>query len=343
MKETIDEKYMRRALELAKFGAGFVSPNPMVGAVIVAPDGSIIGEGWHRRYGGPHAEVNAVASVLPKDEYLLPDSTIYVSLEPCSHYGKTPPCSNLLIEKKLKRVVTGMSDPFKEVSGRGVRMLRDAGIEVVENVLEEECRELNRRFITAHTLHRPHIQLKWAQSFDGYIAAIDNNGKGIPVTLSNPLSLVEMHRERALADAILAGTGTIISDNPSLTTRLFPGRSPRPVVFPSDRIAEDAAVMQRGPIILDVTGSLEEKISRLYSRYGITSLIVEGGATTLHKFINDRLFDEIRVEISTLRLGKGIAAPAIANDLILTENRRIRENSILRFRSADSPVLPRTC
>ncbi|MDE6339807.1 MAG: bifunctional diaminohydroxyphosphoribosylaminopyrimidine deaminase/5-amino-6-(5-phosphoribosylamino)uracil reductase RibD, partial [Muribaculaceae bacterium] len=215
-------KYMRRALELARNGAGFVSPNPMVGAVIVAPDGRIIGEGWHARYGGPHAEVNAVAAVRPEDEPLLPQSTIYVTLEPCSHYGKTPPCSKLLIEKKLKRVVIGMKDPFKEVQGRGIKMLRDAGIEVVENVLEDECRALNRRFITAHERKRPYVQLKWAESADGFIAAVSPEGKPVPVKFSTPETLVEMHRERALADAIMVGTNTLLADDPSLTSRLWP-------------------------------------------------------------------------------------------------------------------------
>lgn len=332
----IDEKYMRRAIELARHGAGFVSPNPMVGAVIVTPDGKIIGEGWHRRHGGPHAEVNAIASVKPEDEHLLPVSTIYVSLEPCSHYGKTPPCSKLLIEKRLKRVVIGMLDPFKEVSGRGVRMLRDAGIEVVENVLENECRDLNKRFVTAHTLHRPYIQLKWAQSADGFIAATNDTGKGIPVNLSNPLSLVEMHSERALADAILIGTNTILSDNPSLTTRFFPGHSPRPVIFDSERIPENATVLQRDPIILDPAKTLEENVSELYSRHAVTALMVEGGAETLRNFIETGLFDEIRVEISPKLIHTGITAPAIPSDLILTENRKIRGNTLLRLRKAQA-------
>lgn len=334
--EEVEEKYMRRAIELAAHGAGFVSPNPMVGAVIVAPDGRIIGEGWHRRYGGPHAEVNAIASVKPEDEHLLPASTIYVSLEPCSHYGKTPPCSKLLIEKRLKRVVIGMLDPFKEVSGRGVRMLREAGIEVVENVLENECRDLNKRFVTAHTLHRPYIQLKWAQSGDGFIAAADHTGKGIPVSLSNPLSLVEMHSERALADAILVGTNTILSDNPSLTTRLFPGRSPRPVIFGSERIPENASVLQRDPIILDPKKSLEENISELYSHHSITSLMVEGGAKTLRTFIETGLFDEIRLEISPKLIHSGIPAPSIPSGIVMTESRKIRGNALLRFRLAST-------
>ena len=322
------EYYMHRAIELARKGAGFVSPNPMVGAVIVAPGGRIIGEGWHRRYGGPHAEVNAVASVRAEDEILLPESTIYVSLEPCSHYGKTPPCSKLLIEKRFRRAVIGMRDPFKEVSGRGIAMLREAGIEVIENVLEKECRHLNRRFITAHTLHRPYIQLKWAQSADGYIAAINAQGGGIPVKLSDPLTSVEMHRERAMADAILAGTNTIISDNPSLTTRLWPGRSPRPVIFASERIPVDAEILKHNPIILSSRLPLEENMRLLYSEHGITSLMVEGGRDILNSFLTCGLFDSIRIETTPQCLHCGIPAPALPPCIHLTDDRAVAGHHI---------------
>lgn len=325
---------MLRALELAEYGAGFVSPNPMVGAVIVASDGKIIGEGWHAKYGGPHAEVNAVASVRAEDQMLIPQSTIYVSLEPCSHYGKTPPCSKLLIEKGFRRVVVGMRDPFKEVSGRGIVMLRKAGIEVIENVLEKECRHLNRRFITAHTLHRPYIQLKWAQSADGYIAAINALGEGIPVKLSNPLTSVEMHRERAMADAILAGTNTIISDNPSLTTRLWPGKSPRPVIFASERIPADAEILKHNPIILSSRLPLEENMRLLYSEHGITSLMIEGGREILNSFISYGLFDSIRIETSADCLGHGIPAPTLPANLYLTNIRHLRKNTISIFEKA---------
>lgn len=308
----MDKKYMRRALELARNGAGFVSPNPMVGAVIADPSGRIIGEGWHARYGGPHAEVNAVASVKPADLHLLPQSTIYVTLEPCSHYGKTPPCSKLLIEKGFKRVVIGMKDPFKEVSGRGIRMLREAGMEVIENVMEEECRELNRRFITAHTLGRPYIQLKWAQSADGFIAATDETGKAVPIKLSTPATLVAMHRERALADAIMVGTGTLLTDNPSLTVRLWPARrDPRPVIFRSPRLRPDLKVMQRDPVILDPDLLLEDNMRKLYQEHGIISLMVEGGTHLLQSFIDEGLFDETRIEYSSAALGKGIKAPVL--------------------------------
>lgn len=306
----MDNVYMKRALELARNGAGFVSPNPMVGAVIVTPDNRIIGEGWHALYGGPHAEVNAIASVRPEHRELLKESTIYVTLEPCSHYGKTPPCSKLIIETGLKRVVVGMTDPFKEVSGRGIAMLRDAGIEVEVNVMEEECSALNRRFITAHKLHRPYIQLKWAESADGFIGGFDTDGSRCPIRISTPESLVEMHRERAMVDAIMVGSGTLVSDNPSLTTRLWPARkSPRPVIFNSPRLSPDLKVMQSSPIILDPVLPLTENMHLLYSEHKITSLMVEGGAELLQSFIDAELYDEVRIEKSGKNVIKGVKAP----------------------------------
>ena len=207
----VDEKYMRRALQLARLGAGHTSPNPMVGAVIVGPDGTIIGEGWHRKCGEGHAEVNAVASVA--NASLLKDSTIYVTLEPCSHYGKTPPCARLIIERGIPRVVVGTLDPFPEVSGRGVKMLREAGVEVVVGVLEKECRELNSRFMTAHTTGRPWIQLKWAQTADGFIALPPDAGEN-PLHMSTPVTMCLMHRQRSLCDAIVVGAATARIDNP---------------------------------------------------------------------------------------------------------------------------------
>ncbi|MBD5188937.1 MAG: bifunctional diaminohydroxyphosphoribosylaminopyrimidine deaminase/5-amino-6-(5-phosphoribosylamino)uracil reductase RibD [Bacteroidales bacterium] len=332
-----EKKYMQRALELARYGAGFVSPNPMVGAVIVAPDGRIIGEGWHRKFGEGHAEVNAVASVRPEDEHLFGQSTIYVTLEPCSHYGKTPPCSLLLIEKGIGRVVVGSPDPFPLVSGRGIKMLREAGIEVVENFMRNECDALNRRFITAHTLGRPYILLKWAQSSDGFIAAINHDGTPRSIKLSNAATSVLMHSQRALYDAILVGSNTIIIDNPSLTTRLWPGGSPRPVTFRSPRIPEDATVFSRDCILIDSsiqTGniSLGLELNRLYSEYGITSLMVEGGASTLNSFIENNLFDEIRVEISPDIIGDGIYAPPIPTPCNLISSEKFGSTLILEYR-----------
>lgn len=314
-----EPSYMRRALRLATYGAGFVSPNPMVGAVITASDGRIIGEGWHRRFGGPHAEVNAVASVRDEDKHLLSESTIYVTLEPCSHYGKTPPCSKLLIEKGLRRVVIGSADPFPLVRGRGIKMLREAGIEVIEDFLRQECDFLNRRFITAHTLGRPYVQLKWAQSRDGFMAALREDGLYVPVTLSSPLTSRLMHRERALADAILVGTNTVVSDNPSLTVRLWPGHDPRPVTFRSDNLPPDAKINREELILLGTAESLPEQMNCLYRDFGITSLMVEGGADTLRRFLDSGPVDEIRLEISPILLGEGLRAPAIPGDFIRIE------------------------
>ena len=189
----IEEKYMRRALQLARGGEGRVAPNPMVGAVVVA-NGRIIGEGFHRTYGGPHAEVNAIASVLPEDRELLSEATIYVTLEPCSHYGKTPPCAKLIIDTGIPHVVVGAPDPNPLVAGRGVRMMREAGIRVDEDVLKDECIALNKRFMTAHTSGRPWIQLKWAESADRRMAGVDEEGRPVPVRLSSLLSSVWMHR-----------------------------------------------------------------------------------------------------------------------------------------------------
>ncbi|MDE6006686.1 MAG: bifunctional diaminohydroxyphosphoribosylaminopyrimidine deaminase/5-amino-6-(5-phosphoribosylamino)uracil reductase RibD [Muribaculaceae bacterium] len=294
---TKDERYMRRALDLASSGAGHVSPNPMVGAVIVAPDGRIIGEGFHRRYGEGHAEVNAIASVAEEDIPLLRESTIYVTLEPCSHYGKTPPCAKLLCDKGVKRCVIGTGDPNPKVAGRGIKMLRDAGIEVTENVLKEECLAINERFFTAQTQKRPWILLKWAENSDGSTNAPD----GSPIAISSPATRALMHRERSLCDAIMVGTGTLLSDNPSLTTRHWPGKSPIPVIFSSERIENpevraNLKIFNRRPIILDADIPLEENMKILFEHHGITSLMVEGGPTLIKSFIDAGLYDRIRTE-----------------------------------------------
>lgn len=313
-----DRRLMRRALQLALNGAGHVSPNPMVGAVIVSADGRIIGQGWHRRYGGPHAEVQAFRNVRPEDEPLLRQATMYVTLEPCSHYGKTPPCAMLLVDKGIRRAVIGCGDPNPKVSGRGMAILRDAGIEVTENVLHDECMALNKRFMTAQTLRRPWIMLKWAESADGFMARCNprfipgtTQTRYLPVQLSTPAGSVLMHRERAMSDAILVGTGTLIADNPSLTTRLWPGNSPRPVIFRSCRLPDTLKVYERDPIILDPTLPLQENMHLLTERHGITSLMVEGGATMLQSFVNAGLYDEIRIEKADFLLGNGLEAPKI--------------------------------
>ena len=216
-----EEKYMRRCIQLAQNGLCNAAPNPMVGAVIVC-DGKIIGEGYHVRCGKAHAEVNAIRSV--KETSLLKRSTIYVSLEPCSHHGKTPPCADLIIEKQIPRIVIGCQDPFSKVAGRGIQKLKDAGREVIVGVLEDECRHLIKRFITFHTLHRPYITLKWAESADGFIDLCRTEGN--PVILSTPLTSMLVHKKRAEHSAILVGTRTAKLDNPSLNVRNWYGRSP---------------------------------------------------------------------------------------------------------------------
>lgn len=307
----MNEIFMRRALQLARGGEGRVAPNPMVGAVVVARD-RIIGEGFHRTYGGPHAEVNAIASVTEADLPLLREATVYVTLEPCSHYGKTPPCALLLVEKGVKRVVIGAPDPNPLVAGRGVSMLREAGIEVTEGVLLDECMAINRRFMTFHSLHRPWILLKWAQSADGFMAAIDEAGNPRPVTFSNPLSSVWMHRERAGVQAIMVGSHTILTDHPRLDVRLWAGNNPEKIGCPHG---------------LDLHQLMDD-----LTRRGITSLMVEGGPTLLASFIREGLYDEIRIETAPATLGKGLRAPLLPPDLESVGNSSCRGNGIAVFR-----------
>ena len=265
---SVDEKYMQRCLQLAANGIQGARPNPMVGAVISLPPapskgrGSwrIIGEGYHVRCGQGHAEVNAFASVRPEDEPLLKEATIYVSLEPCSHYGKTPPCADLIIKKGVRRVVVGTIDPFAEVQGRGIEKLRKAGIEVTVGVLEKECQWLNRRFFTYHSKHRPYIILKWAQTANGFI---DDHGKALQI--SNEQTQMLSHQLRAEEDAILVGHTTDAREHPQLTVRHWYGPNPKRVVLTHQR-------------------PLQQQIDDLYQQ-GIQSLIVEGGRQTHESFI----------------------------------------------------------
>lgn len=322
----VDERYMRRALELAAHGMGNTSPNPMVGAVVVDDNGLVIGEGYHRRCGEAHAEVNAIASV--KDREALRRSTIYVTLEPCSHYGKTPPCARLIIESGIPRVVVGAGDPFREVAGRGIRMLRDAGVEVVEGVLAEESRRLNRRFMTAHECRRPFITLKWAQSADGFMDSDRPDGR--PAVFSGKLGAMLVHRLRSMHDAILVGSGTALADNPRLDCRLWPGRSPQPVVLDRRGRLDASALRMNSPMIVTGCDDVGAPMSELYSR-GITSVLVEGGPTVLDAFLRAGLWDEARVEVSPSRLGRhGRAqAPAVPAVPYMTEN--IDGNRILHY------------
>jgi diaminohydroxyphosphoribosylaminopyrimidine deaminase/5-amino-6-(5-phosphoribosylamino)uracil reductase len=282
---TDDEKYMRRCIQLAKNGQLNAKPNPMVGAVIVSADGRIIGEGYHVRCGEGHAEVNAFASVRPEDEHLLPDATMYVSLEPCSHYGKTPPCADLIIKKGVRRVVVGCIDDFAEVQGRGIQKLRNAGIEVEVGVLEAECQALNRRFFTYHREQRPYIILKWAQTANGFL---DDHFKATQI--SSNFTKMLSHKLRAEEDAILVGRVTDEREHPQLNVRDWYGPDPK-------------------RLIVDHAHPLS--LSSLYAHH-IQSLIVEGGTKTLNTFIEKGLWDEIRVETNLCKtVSDGTRAPLI--------------------------------
>lgn len=319
-------KYMRRALELAARGRGFTSPNPMVGAVIVR-NGMIIGEGYHRRCGEGHAEVNAVASVA--DKSLLRDSTMYVTLEPCSHWGKTPPCAKLIIDTGIPRVVVGAVDPFVKVAGRGIAMLRQAGVEVVEGVLADESRRLNRRFFTAHTQHRPWVTLKWAMSADGFMDRRREPGEPA-ARFSNALTTTLTHRLRAMHDAILTTAATVNADNPLLNVRYWPARiDPRPVII--DRrglVNPEAAILGRDPLIYNGDIDPADLLADLYATHGITSVLVEAGPRLLQTLIDRGLWDIARIETSPTPLGaQGThTAPTLPSSAvtILTPTPRLR-------------------
>ncbi|MCH5216585.1 MAG: bifunctional diaminohydroxyphosphoribosylaminopyrimidine deaminase/5-amino-6-(5-phosphoribosylamino)uracil reductase RibD [Muribaculaceae bacterium] len=314
--ERNDITYMRRAIQIAMKGASHVSPNPMVGAVVVCHN-RIIGEGFHRLFGAPHAEVNAINSVC--DKSLLSESTLYVTLEPCSHYGKTPPCARLIIDMKIPRVVIGSLDPNEKVSGRGVKILEDAGIDVKVGVLREECLLLNEHFILAHTHRRPYVLLKWAQTADGVIGFTDANGVAHPLSISSSYTEMLMHRERSFFDAILIGAKTYIADSPKLTVRrwhirqnplrivLDPNASllPHFLKFPPQQHLvwvvnniDSSDLPENIEVMYVDNGDINDLLRQLFQR-SVTSLMVEGGATTLQYFINARLYDQIRVEVSS--------------------------------------------
>lgn len=300
-----DEKYMQRCIQLAANGIQGARPNPMVGAVIVA-NGRIIGEGYHVRCGEGHAEVNAFASVSPEDEALLKDATIYVSLEPCSHYGKTPPCADLIIKKGVRRVVVGIIDPFAEVQGRGIKKLQDAGIDVTVGVLEKECQWLNRRFFTYHSKHRPYIILKWAQTANGYI---DDHFK--PLQISNEQTQMLSHQLRAEEDAILVGHTTDIREHPQLTVRHWHGPNPKRIVLTHDR-------------------PIAQLMDDLY-QHEIQSLIVEGGHQTHESFIEAGLWDEIHVETAPITVSDGTPAPKLPAEVKVLSQQVYNQNMIVIY------------
>jgi len=322
---------MLRCIQLAKNGLGTTYPNPLVGCVIVH-NNKIIGEGWHKQAGNPHAEVNAINSVT--NESLLKEATIYVSLEPCSHFGKTPPCANLIIEKGIKNVVIGSLDPNPKVAGKGIQLLKDAGCTVIERVLEDRCNQLNKRFFMFHIKKRPYIILKWAETNDGFIAPLQKTEKK-PVWITNKISRQIVHKWRAEEQAILVGTNTVIQDNPSLTTRDWEGGSPIRIVIDKNlRIPKDASVLNKSIKtiiitendavnednliyeIINFSNDITSQICAIIYRYKIQSLIIEGGAKTLQTFIDAKLWDEARIFIGANVFKEGTKAPSLKGKLI---------------------------
>lgn len=335
---------MQRCLELAKLGAGSVAPNPMVGAVLVCND-RIIGEGWHQQYGKAHAEVNCLASVKEEDWKLIIQSTLYVSLEPCAHFGKTPPCTDLIIQHKIPKVVIGCRDPFKEVDGKGIEKLEAAGVMVELGVLEKDCKELNKRFFTFHTQQRPYIILKWAETADGFIAPFAG-AEGLRLLISNEYSNRLVHQWRSEEAAILVGTNTALLDNPELTTRLWPGKSPIRLVLDMNlRLPTSLKIFngEERTIIFNAVKQ-EEKNDLLYYKLErdrdiltqlmsalyqlkIQSVLVEGGAKLLQSFIDAGLWDEVRIiknEELALRQAQGnngLHAPVLNHGVKVCEQK----------------------
>lgn len=333
-----DEKWMNRTLQLAANGLGHVAPNPMVGCVIVH-NNTIIGEGYHKKYGDKHAEVNALESV--SDDSLLSQSTLYVNLEPCAHFGKTPPCSQLIIDKKIPRVVIGTIDPNPLVSGKGIQQLKDAGIDVIVDCLKDECTQLNKRFFTFHQDKRPYIILKWAQSKDGFIDSTrEQNEKGIRwITCKESLTLT--HRWRSQEQAILVGKTTVLNDNPTLTTRKVVGKNPLRIAFDRNfAIPFKAGILNAdAPTILihdrhktpfepypsniqllaiDYTGDVITQLTDALYSMNIQSMIVEGGTFTIQQFINAGMWDEARVFTGPENFDRGLSAPELPQNLIRT-------------------------
>jgi diaminohydroxyphosphoribosylaminopyrimidine deaminase / 5-amino-6-(5-phosphoribosylamino)uracil reductase len=343
--------FMQRALQLARLGAGAVSPNPMVGCVIVH-DGKIIGEGWHRKYGEAHAEVNAINAVL--DKSLLSESVVYVTLEPCSHFGKTPPCADLLIKHKVKKVVVCNYDPNPLVAGQGIEKLRKAGIEVEIGLWEEEGMDLNKRFFTYIEKKRPYIILKWAESADGFIAKKNYES----VQISNLLSRRFVHKMRSEEDAIMVGTNTVKYDNPKLDTRFWTGKNAVRVLIDKNlslpenlnifdnsqkticyatvaRSATSRSILENTTEVVlqkDDFRSINELVLQdLYQRK-MQSIIIEGGTILLQSFIDSGLWDEAFILKSKLNLEDGIKAPVIEGREVLREN--LGDNVIIKRKSS---------
>lgn len=343
----IEEQYMQRCLQLAVLGAGNVAPNPMVGAVLVH-DSRIIGEGYHQQFGGPHAEVNCMESVAGQDKQFIAHSSLYVSLEPCAHFGKTPPCTDLIIKNKIPRVIIGCSDSFEQVAGNGIKKLQAAGIETQVGVLENECRQLNSRFFTFHEKKRPYIILKWAQSSNGMIASA-REGRTI---ISNEFTNRMVHKWRTEEASILVGTHTARQDDPALTARLWPGNNPLRLVVDADLKLPLHLKLFDGTVKTVVfnfikhesadnpiyhrlnreENMVEQIVSALYTM-NIQSILVEGGAKLLQSFINPGLWDEARIiENGDMMIGEGVHAPVL-NNKRLYDKLQLENDSISFFKN----------
>ena len=360
------EQYMWRCLQLAKAGQGRVAPNPMVGAVLVH-DNRIIGEGYHQQYGEAHAEVNCLASVKEEDRALISKSTLFVSLEPCAHFGKTPPCADLIIAHDIQRVVVGCRDPFSEVNGKGIEKLRQAGMEVQLGVLEKACREINKRFFVFHTQHRPYVVLKWAQTMDGKTApdtreVVTGSGKQERLFISNAYTNRIVHKWRSQEMGIVVGTNTAFHDDPELSTRLWPGASPVRIVVDRElKLPPGLKLFDRSlPTIVfnlkqqtemlhadgnggdnlsyyqvtDDVSLVHQMINGLY-RMNIQSILVEGGTQLLQSFIDEGMWDEARVITNRqLSIGSGLPAPVLKGHR-LVDSTEIFSDTITRFSRKD--------
>lgn len=344
----IQETYMQRCIDLALKGAGSVAPNPMVGAVLVY-DNRIIGEGYHEKFGEAHAEVNCLKSVAIIDRELISSATLYVSLEPCAHYGKTPPCSQLIIDHKIPKVVIGCSDPFARVNGKGIANLKEAGIEVVTGVLEEKAKELNKRFFVFHQQKRPYVILKWAETADHFIAS----NQSTRLLISNEFTNRLVHRWRSEEDGILVGTNTALKDDPALTNRFWKGKNPvrlvidqllkipkeqklldaevTTIVFNQTIIASDTQVIYAQ---IDFNQEVLPQVLEICYQYPLQSIIVEGGAKLLQSFIDAGIWDEARIiQNKTLTIGSGLAAP-ILKDFELEDEYQIATDHISIYRNS---------
>ncbi len=355
---------MHRCIELARKGAGFVAPNPMVGAVLVYED-KIIGEGWHEQYGEAHAEVNCINSVRQENKQLIPLSTLYVSLEPCAHVGKTPPCSDLIIKQQIKKVVIGCRDPFKEVNGKGIEKLQAAGVEVMVDVLKNECEDLNKRFFTFHLQQRSYIVLKWAQTVNGKIAASLNPSKGGALAtdkqrllISNEYTNRLVHQWRSEEASIIVGTNTALIDDPQLTNRYWKGSQPVRLVIDKElklpatlnMFNNDAKTIVFNSIKHDLDqqpqyyqiskeeNSIGQILKAIYE-LNIQSVLVEGGAKLLQSFINEGLWDEARViENKRLKIEIGLNAPFLSNYSLINEE-VVLSDTITHYRNGKSEII----